>query len=120
MRTDRSIEDVRIAALKAIGIDVGDLVGRAKTPPFLSRAREAVVGAMHDLGDHEPSLMELAMYVGKRHHTVIMGQLKRYNREWPPKIRQLWEQAVLQQLDATPSRAEAQRAMAGRKPSAAG
>lgn len=115
MRTDRSIEDVRIAALKVVGIEVGDLIGRDKVPPYLSRAREAVAGAMHDLGDHEPSLHELALYIGRRHHSTILGQLKRYNREWPPKIRHLWEQAVVEELEATPSAAKTNRPVGARK-----
>ncbi len=107
MRTECSVDQVRIAALHVMGIDMGDLASRAKTPPFVNRAREGVAGAMYDLSEYQPSLPELSKRLGKRHHTTVIGQLARYHRDWPPAIRRLWEQAVLKELEATADHSEA-------------
>lgn len=107
MRSTCTIEQVKVAAMKVVGIETKDLISRDKSPIFLPKARQAVAGAMYDLGDHEPSLTELAKYLGHRHHTTVMDYLRRYHREWPPVIRRLWEQAVLKELEAGASHQKA-------------
>lgn len=98
MRTDRSPEQIRGAALKVIGIEMSDLVGRERTPMWICRAREAVTGAMYNLSSHQPSLTELGKLCGKRHHTTALDQVRRYNRDWPPVLRIAWEASVIKEI----------------------
>ena len=98
MRTERKPEDVRRAALKVLGIDMADLLGRQRSPTWICRAREAVTGAMYNLSSHQPSLPELGRLTGKRHHTTSLDQVRRYNRDWPPALRIAWEDKVIKEL----------------------
>lgn len=98
MRTERTPEDVRTAALKVMGIEMADLMGRERCPTWICRAREAVTGAMYNLSAHQPSLTELGKLTGKRHHTTSLEQVRRYNRDWPPVLRIAWEASVIKEI----------------------
>lgn len=64
--------------------------------PRAFRAKEAVAGALRALAG--ASFEEIAGLMGYRHHSVVYEQVKRYNRDWPGSIRELWESAVFLQL----------------------
>lgn len=98
MRTERKPEEVRKVAMEILGIEISDLIGREKSPTWLCRAREAVTGAMYNLSSYQPSFPELGMLTGKRHHSTVHQQVQRYNRDWPPALRIMWEASVVKQL----------------------
>ena len=100
MRTKKTPEEVRMAALKVLEMEMADLMGRERSPAWLCRAREAVTGAMYNLSIYQPSYPELGRLTGKRHHTTSLDQVRRYNRDWPPILRIQWEDAVERQLNA--------------------
>ena len=98
MRTERPPEEIRKAAMAVMNIGIPELIGRDRSPTWVSRAREAVTGAMYNLSSHQPSLKELSRLTGKRHHTTVLDQVRRYNRDWPPALRIAWEAAVVKEL----------------------
>ena len=98
MRTERSPEEIRKAALALMGIGLSELMSRDKSPAWLCRAREAVTGAIYNLASYQPSLLELGRITGKRHHTTVLEQVRRYNRDWPPALRILWEATVVKEV----------------------
>jgi len=98
MRTERSPEQIRKVALALIGMELSELMSRDKSPAWLCRAREAVTGAIYNLSSYQPSYLELGRITGKRHHTTVLDQVRRYNRDWPPAIRLLWEAAVVKEV----------------------
>ena len=102
MRTERAPEEILKVAMGILGLEVADMMSREKTR-IVCRAREAVVGAIYNLSSRQPSLHELSEMTGKRHHTTVIYQLRRYNRDWPPALRIMWEEAVVREADAAHS-----------------
>ena len=86
--------------MAVLGTSMGDVLDGTREPAKV-RAREAIVGAMAYLPPIQPGLNEIAALLGKKHHAAVHGMLRRYDREWPGAIRELWESSVWLQLGAS-------------------
>jgi hypothetical protein len=91
------------AAMRKADLTIPELFGKDR-PPRLVMARSAVTGAIKYLSLPQPSLMELAtMTAPGRHHTSVCHRLNRFDRDWPPPLRQLWLEIVQEEAEGVPA-----------------
>ena len=85
------------AGCAMLRIEPAQLSGATKDPEWAYMAREAIIGAVHELCI--VGYVELAALVGHAHHSSLHSQVTRFQTRWPRHIRRSWIEALVVRLD---------------------